>query len=223
MPVQINANELVLIRLVHQRFQSMFGELRHIAPLNEQQIAALRVVLRTGGDTQETRNFRMILCKLTYNDPEAARNIFVSDDANALLRNPIIDSLLSKYIPTVRGSFGVWPNMVHESVLWGLAARSVVNPSYPYVVHIPTLRNLLQVYRDQHQSRPDSAQGNAVESVSEMLSGNLTDRVSASTRREISADARGRCYLCSAPKPRGTPCLVCGYTPRAAKPRGERS
>ncbi len=178
------------------------------------QIAALRWMLADSPRADSiVRTSQIALCKLLELYPVASKDYILQRDFNAL-RTPIITRLLTTYTRLYQNSgIGSWPMPERESILFSCYALN--NGMWNALLfHRASLRALIAAYEQQEAL---SAVLPKLNDVRAKLANDVMDQNTTSLDRKRAArDASGTCYLCSAPKPRGSQCIVCGYMPRGS-------
>lgn len=175
------------------------------------QIAALRYHIALSGAIAVKEC--VLLCKLIENSTANDARMFVVTTAIApLINHPVIAQLLPQYRRTVRSSSsGTWANRAFEAIMLSILSISEGYTSAPCIFERDHFVRLIAAYRKQAE---ESLRIPEVESTRAQLAEELLLSSSGNDRKRAAKDSRGACWLCSAPKPRKTVCVVCGYAPR---------
>ncbi len=151
------------------------------------------------------------MCKLLENNPpETERRFVVTRRSTVLLAHPVMSQLASTYDRTLqRDGAGTWSNRRFESVVSSITQVVLHHMNTPCVFERAAFIDLVAAYLEQEKQHVPMEESTKAQLAQELL---LASGVG--DRKRAAADSKGTCWLCGAPKPRKTTCMVCGYTPR---------
>jgi hypothetical protein len=180
------------------------------------QIAAVRYSIGITGPSGPDDRRAVTLAKLMSLHPSAANTYIVQQKVSDLPLHPALAQLVQDYSRRFdQKGFGFWPNRSHELIVYPIASMPAAR-GYIMFIHRPTLQRVVAEYvQQQAQARAQASPDDDVNmSVRQMLAQDAV--TSTADRRRVALDERGKCFNCSAPKPRKITCRVCGYTPRSS-------
>lgn len=165
-------------------------------------------------------DLQRLLCKMVEQFPDARSEYAVTSVLPEwLMKHELVTKLVPVYVRYVSNdNVGYWANKGHEHIIYMLAKLSAPqwkSPNTVVVVQQQSLRDLMAAY-DTQRAGINTAKAQAIPVRTAAIQDMLNES-SDQDRRKFSRDIAGTCYQCSAPKSRGTTCVICGYTPRTAR------
>lgn len=176
------------------------------------QIGAVRWLISENSHSDTlVRTGQIALCKLIEMNPAAGVEYIVQRDRTVFV-HPTLSRLLTGYGRLFGSSGpGTWAIQSHEQALFGIyvLANGMWNTT---LIHRASLRALLTAYEKQEALSNVVTPGTDVRA--KLAADIVEQNTTSNDRKRAARDVFGTCYNCTAPKPRGSQCLVCGYTPR---------